>query len=73
MYACMCVFAYTCMDTTVCVGLNARVLAPVCVCYERVASQQSPRGAPALLSSPHNLTKTLISPPMMDAYGFLRR
>lgn len=71
----MCVFEYTSIDTTMCAGLNARVLARVCVCvcYERVASQQSPRGAPALLSSPHNLTKTLISPPMMDAYGFLRR
>lgn len=44
----------------------------VSACYVKVASQPSPCGAPSLLSSPHNLTKTLISPPMMDAYGFLR-
>lgn len=71
----MSVFAYMCMYMTVCVSLKARIFVHVCVrvCYVKVVSQPSPRGAQGLLSSPHNLTKTLISPPMMDAYGFLRR
>lgn len=58
-FACMCL----------CLNLDARVL--VHGYYVKVASQLSHCSALALLSSPHNLTKTLISPLMMDAHGFL--
>lgn len=69
MYAC--VFAHMYMTVCVCVCAWMHVSLRMCVCYVKVASQLSPRSALGLLSSPHNLTKTLISPPMMDAYGFL--